>query len=76
MNPEERIIDLIQKAFWAGPLANSIYCEDERIDDMSGELLNKYVNTYFKSTNCCVASVGIPFEETMMLADKIDTRRV
>ncbi|XP_045450205.1 probable mitochondrial-processing peptidase subunit alpha-1, mitochondrial [Melitaea cinxia] len=75
MNPEERVIDLIQKAFWAGPLANSIYCEDERIDDMSGELLNKYVNTYFKSTNCCVASVGIPFEETMMLADKIDTRR-
>ncbi|CAH2087326.1 unnamed protein product [Euphydryas editha] len=75
INPEERVIDLIQKAFWAGPLANSIYCDEHRIDDMSGELLNNYVKTYFKTTNCCVASVGIPFEETMMLADKIDSRR-
>ncbi|XP_050350015.1 uncharacterized protein LOC126773250 [Nymphalis io] len=75
IDPEQRVLDLIQKAFWAGPLANSVFCEDERIDQMSGDILNDYVKCNFKSSNCCVASVGVPFEETMKLAEMIDTQR-
>nr|XP_026489536.1 cytochrome b-c1 complex subunit 2, mitochondrial-like [Vanessa tameamea] len=75
IDPEQRVLDLIQKALWAGPLANSVFCEDERIDQMSGDILNYYVMCNFKSSNCCVASVGVPFEETMKLAEQINTRR-
>ncbi|CAH0725139.1 unnamed protein product, partial [Brenthis ino] len=75
ISPEQRVIDLIQKACWAGPLANSAFCEDERIDDMTGENLRKYVKTNFLSNRCTVASVGVPFEETLELAECIDPSR-
>ncbi|KOB78435.1 Cytochrome b-c1 complex subunit 2, mitochondrial [Operophtera brumata] len=42
-----------------------------RIDEMYENSLNCYASTHFKSDICTVASVGLPFEETMKLAEKI-----
>ncbi|XP_032514576.2 cytochrome b-c1 complex subunit 2, mitochondrial-like [Danaus plexippus] len=72
IHPEQRVIDLIQKAAWAGPLANSVYCEEDRIDSMDGEKLRNYVSMNFIPPMCSVASVGVPFEETMKIAEKIE----
>nr|XP_034833638.1 cytochrome b-c1 complex subunit 2, mitochondrial-like [Maniola hyperantus] len=74
MHPEQRVLDLVQRACWAGPLANSMFCEEERIDSMTSETLTSYAATNFKSIHCAVASVGVPFEETMELAEMIDSR--
>ncbi|XP_045775624.1 cytochrome b-c1 complex subunit 2, mitochondrial-like [Maniola jurtina] len=74
MHPEQRVLDLVQRACWAGPLANSMFCEEERIDSMTSEKLTSYAATNFKSIHCAVASVGIPFEETIELAEMIDSR--
>lgn len=76
IHPEQRVIDLIQKAAWAGPLANSVYCEEDRIDSMDGEKLRNYVSMNFIPPMCSVASVGVPFEETMKIAEKIERSSV
>ncbi|CAK1542414.1 unnamed protein product [Leptosia nina] len=75
ITPEQRVIDLVQRACWAGPLSNSIYCEEERVDDMSRSTLCSFVYNNFKSTECSVASVGVPFDETLKIADKIEITR-
>ncbi|CAG9566404.1 unnamed protein product [Danaus chrysippus] len=72
IHPEQKVFDLIQKAAWAGSLANSVYCEEERIDSMDGEKLRNYVSMNYIPSMCSVASVGVPFEETMKIAEKIE----
>lgn len=76
IHPEKRVIDLAQKACWAGPLTNSMYCDPFRINDMTGEHLNNYTDWNYKTDHCTVASVGVPFEETMKMAEAIEPRRV
>lgn len=53
-----------------------MFCEEDRIDDMNENSLNCFASTHFKSDLCTVASVGLPFEETMKLAEKVEYRRV
>ncbi|XP_047506217.1 probable mitochondrial-processing peptidase subunit alpha-2, chloroplastic/mitochondrial [Pieris napi] len=72
---EERVMDLVQRACWAGSLANSIYCEEERVESMTRLRLCGFVYENFKSSSCSVASVGVPFEETLKVADKIEMTR-
>lgn len=72
MTPVQRVIDLVQKAFWAGPLANSVFCEEGRVDSMSGETLTEYATRNLTSANCTVSSIGVPYEETLKLADTIN----
>ncbi|CAH2269557.1 jg8302 [Pararge aegeria aegeria] len=76
MPAEQRVLDLVQNACWAGPLANSMFCEKERIDSITSDTLMNYAALNFKSIHCAVASVGIPFEETIELAEMIDSRVV
>lgn len=76
IHPLQRVIDLAQRACWAGPLSNSSFCEEERIDAMTGKCLENYTNVNFKTDHCSVASVGVPYEETMKLAEAIEPRRV
>lgn len=76
IHPLQRVIDLAQKACWAGPLGNSMFCEESRIEGMTGELLNYYTDWNYKSDHCSVASTGVPFEETVKLAEAIEPRRV
>ncbi|XP_060804641.1 mitochondrial-processing peptidase subunit beta [Amyelois transitella] len=73
--PEQRVMDLLQQAMWAGPLSNSIFCVEERIDAMTDDALNCFVKTNFRTDVCTVASIGVPFEETLKLAEKIESRR-
>lgn len=72
---EQRVMDLIQKAFWGGALSNSIFCEESRIGGMSQEILNCYAGTFFKTNRCTFGSVGVPFEEVLQLAEHIDCGR-
>ncbi|KAJ8718256.1 hypothetical protein PYW08_002493 [Mythimna loreyi] len=76
IHPLQRVIDLAQKACWAGPLSNSMFCEEARIQGMTGKLLNCYANWNYKSDHCSIASVGVPFEETVQLAESIEPCRV
>ncbi|XP_038221288.1 probable mitochondrial-processing peptidase subunit alpha-2, chloroplastic/mitochondrial [Zerene cesonia] len=76
LTPEQLCIDLVQRACWAGPLANSIYCEESRVASMSQERMCAFVYDNFKSSQCTVASVGVPFEETLDIADNIEIARV
>ncbi|KAI8433940.1 hypothetical protein MSG28_012105, partial [Choristoneura fumiferana] len=50
-------------ACWGGPLNNSIFCEEERIDGMSESSLNAFTKENFTTDECTVSSVGLPFEE-------------
>ncbi|XP_030028832.2 cytochrome b-c1 complex subunit 2, mitochondrial isoform X1 [Manduca sexta] len=75
MDPEQRVMDLIQRACWAGPLGNSVFCEDERIGAMSPDNLKSFVDCNFTTDVCTVASFGMPFEETIKLAEKIEFGR-
>lgn len=76
ITPEMRVIDLAQKACWGGSLANSMFCENSRIDGMTGEVLDNFANFNYKTDHCTVASVGVPFEETLKMAEAIEPRRV
>ncbi|CAG5058943.1 unnamed protein product [Parnassius apollo] len=71
INPEQRVMDLLQRAFWAGPLGNSVFCEESRVDGMLGIYLKDFVKN-FRSDSCSVTSVGLPYEETLKLAEKIE----
>lgn len=73
MHPEQRVIDLVQNACWAGPLGNSMFCEDCRIDSMCSDTLLSFAASNFKSIHCAVATVGIPFEEAIQVAEMIDS---
>ncbi|XP_026727582.1 cytochrome b-c1 complex subunit 2, mitochondrial-like isoform X2 [Trichoplusia ni] len=75
ITPEMRVIDLAQKACWGGSLANSMFCENSRIDGMTGEVLDNFANFNYKTDHCTVASVGVPFEETLKMAEAIEPRR-
>ncbi|XP_072938117.1 cytochrome b-c1 complex subunit 2, mitochondrial-like [Epargyreus clarus] len=75
ITPEQRVMDLIQSALWTGPLSNSIYCAEERIDEMSENRLSCFAQVNFKSNCCSIASVGVPFDEIMKIAEKIDPKR-
>ncbi|XP_004925096.1 cytochrome b-c1 complex subunit 2, mitochondrial isoform X1 [Bombyx mori] len=75
IHPEQRVIDLVQKACWTGQLSNSVFCEEGRIDEMTDNSLNCFARTHFKSSHCTVGSVGVPFEETLKLAEKIEYKR-
>nr|XP_021196906.2 cytochrome b-c1 complex subunit 2, mitochondrial [Helicoverpa armigera] len=75
IHPQQRVIDLAQTACWGGPLANSMYCHECRIEGITGELLNSYTSYHYKTDHCTVASVGVPFEETMKMAEAIEPRR-
>ncbi|KAI8433941.1 hypothetical protein MSG28_012105, partial [Choristoneura fumiferana] len=54
-------------ACWGGPLNNSIFCEEERIDGMSESSLNAFTKENFTTDECTVSSVGLPFEEAAAL---------
>ncbi|CAH0587846.1 unnamed protein product [Chrysodeixis includens] len=73
--PQTRVIDLAQKACWAGSLGNSMFCEKSRINDMTGETLDNFANVNYKTDHCTVASVGVPFEEVLKMAEAIEPRR-
>ncbi|KAI8433938.1 hypothetical protein MSG28_012105 [Choristoneura fumiferana] len=60
IHPEQLCMDL---ACWGGPLNNSIFCEEERIDGMSESSLNAFTKENFTTDECTVSSVGLPFEE-------------
>ncbi|XP_073960474.1 cytochrome b-c1 complex subunit 2, mitochondrial-like [Choristoneura fumiferana] len=75
IHPEQLCMDLVQKACWGGPLNNSIFCEEERIDGMSESSLNAFTKENFTTDECTVSSVGLPFEEVIMLAEKIEYKR-
>uniref|UniRef100_A0A2A4JJ05 Peptidase M16 N-terminal domain-containing protein n=1 Tax=Heliothis virescens TaxID=7102 RepID=A0A2A4JJ05_HELVI len=75
IHPEQRVIDLAQKACWAGPLGNSLFCLDCRIGNITGDHLNSFTSYHYKTDHCTVASVGVPFEETMKMAEAIEPRR-
>ncbi|KPJ18514.1 Cytochrome b-c1 complex subunit 2, mitochondrial [Papilio machaon] len=68
MSSEQRALDLVQKAFWAGPLHQSMFCDEARVDSMSSANLKDFV-TNFTPSNCIVTSCGIPFEDTLKLAE-------
>lgn len=53
-----------------------MFCEYERIDTMTGDILAEFVQKNMKTDICTVASVGVPFEETLKLAEMIESRRV
>ncbi|XP_023938398.2 cytochrome b-c1 complex subunit 2, mitochondrial [Bicyclus anynana] len=72
MSPEQRVLDLVQNACWAGPLGNSMFCEEGRINSMSSDTLMNFAKLHLKTIHCAVASVGIPFEETVQLAEMIE----
>lgn len=76
MSPAQRVMDLIQRASWAGPLANSTYCEDERIDDMTQDNLVSFAKANFRTDTCSIASVGVPFEHTLKMAESSEMCRV
>lgn len=69
-------MDLIHKAAFRGPLSNSVFCPEERIDDMSSDSLLSFVQSNFITVRCTVGSVGVPFEETLKMAERIELRRV
>jgi hypothetical protein len=69
-------MDLIQTASFGGPLANSVFCPRKRIDTMSRDSMMSFVQNNFKSVRCTVGSIGVPFEETLKMAEKIELRRV
>ncbi|CAK1581360.1 unnamed protein product [Parnassius mnemosyne] len=71
IHPEQRVLDLLQRAFWAGPLGNSVFCEESRVDGMLGTYLKDFVKN-FRSDRCSVTSVGLPYEETLKLAETIE----
>ncbi|XP_053611804.1 cytochrome b-c1 complex subunit 2, mitochondrial-like [Plodia interpunctella] len=73
--PEQRLMDILQSVMWCGPLSNSMFCVEERIDSMTADALDCFVKTNFRTDCCSVASVGVPFEETLKLAEKIEARR-
>lgn len=69
-------MDLIQRAAFGGPLGNSVFCEEDRIDGMTQDSLVCFAQTNFKTVRCTVGSVGVPFEETLKMAERIELRRV
>ncbi|XP_075979748.1 cytochrome b-c1 complex subunit 2, mitochondrial-like [Anticarsia gemmatalis] len=75
IHPEQRVIDLAQRACWGGPLSNSIFCEPDRVSGMLGDSLVSFTSRNFKTDQCTVTSVGIPFEETIKLAEMVEHRR-
>ncbi|CAB3254025.1 unnamed protein product [Arctia plantaginis] len=75
IHPEQRVMDLAQRACWGGPLSNSMFCEYERIDTMVGENLLSFANRNMRTNCCTVASVGVPFEETLKVAEMVESRR-
>ncbi|XP_059047409.1 cytochrome b-c1 complex subunit 2, mitochondrial-like [Achroia grisella] len=75
VHPEQRVIDLVQRAAFIGPLSNSVFCEEERIDGMTENMVNCFAKTHFRSDACSIASIGVPFEETLKLAEKIEYKR-
>ncbi|KAM3958500.1 LOW QUALITY PROTEIN: cytochrome b-c1 complex subunit 2, mitochondrial [Aphomia sociella] len=75
IHPEQRVMDLIQRACFTGPLSNSIFCEEERIDEMTEKSINCFTRAHFRSDGCSIASIGVPFEETLKLAEKVEFRR-
>lgn len=76
IHPEQRVMDLAQRACWGGPLSNSMFCEYERIDTMTGENLLSFAKKNMRTDCCTVASVGMPFEETLKVAEMVESRRV
>ncbi|RVE40855.1 hypothetical protein evm_014495 [Chilo suppressalis] len=70
------VMDLIQKASFNGPLANSVFCPKERIDGMSKESMLTFVNSNFKPVRCTVSSTGVRFEDALKMAEMIDLNRV
>lgn len=76
VTPVQRVLDLIQKVSFAGPLSNPVYCEEHQVDMISEKALKKFTDSYFGPSECTVASVGLPFEETILLADEIEQRTV
>ncbi|CAH2049660.1 unnamed protein product, partial [Iphiclides podalirius] len=71
LSPEERVIDLVQSAFWFGPLSNSVYCEEARVDGISVDHLKGFVGNFGRE-HCTVASVGFAYDETLKLAEMIE----
>ncbi|CAH0399619.1 unnamed protein product [Chilo suppressalis] len=76
ITPEQMVMDLIQKASFNGPLANSVFCPKERIDGMSKESMLTFVNSNFKPVRCTVGSTGVRFEDALKMAEMIDLNRV
>lgn len=76
LHPQERVMDLIQTASWTGGLANSMYCPEGLIDDMDEDALNCFAYTHYRTDEMTVASVGIPFEETIKLASWLEFKVV
>ncbi|XP_049871943.1 cytochrome b-c1 complex subunit 2, mitochondrial-like [Pectinophora gossypiella] len=72
---ESHVMDLIQKACFAGPLSNSVYCAEGRIDSMTSETIQNFVETLFRTNICSVGSFGVPFEEALKVASHIDCGR-
>ncbi|XP_068622810.1 cytochrome b-c1 complex subunit 2, mitochondrial-like [Battus philenor] len=70
IHPKQRLLDLLQRALWGGPLGNSMFCEEDRIGHMTTDHLKGYM-TNFGTKNCSIASFGLPFEETMKLAESL-----
>ncbi|KAL0870266.1 hypothetical protein ABMA27_005297 [Loxostege sticticalis] len=73
--PEQIVMDLIQRAAFGGPLGNSVFCEEDRIDGMTQDSVVCFATTNFKTVRCTVGSVGVPFEETLKMAERIELRR-
>ncbi|XP_026317374.1 cytochrome b-c1 complex subunit 2, mitochondrial-like isoform X2 [Hyposmocoma kahamanoa] len=73
ISPEQRVMDLIQKACFTGGLSNSVYCEESRIYDMTTDTIDAFVNKYFQPMTCTIGSYGVPFEEILKMASMVDS---
>lgn len=72
ISPEQRVMDMIQTACFTGGLANSIYCDEKRINGMTTDTIDAFVNKYFVTRTCTIGSYGIPFEEVLKIASLVD----
>ncbi|KAJ2949754.1 hypothetical protein O0L34_g15687 [Tuta absoluta] len=74
-HPQQLVMDLVQKACFKGPLSNSIYCEEERIDQIDSEIINKFIQCHFKSAVCSVGSANLHYSEVMKVASNVNANR-
>ncbi|KAI5651645.1 insulinase (Peptidase family m16) domain-containing protein [Phthorimaea operculella] len=74
-HPEQHVIDLVQKACFAGPLSNSIYCEEDRIDEIDSDTINKFIDCNFKTAVCSIGSANLHYSEVMKVAAHVDANR-
>lgn len=73
ISPEQRVMDLVQKACFTGGLSNSVFCEENRIYDMTTHTIDAFVNKYFLTSTCTIGSYGVPFEEVLKVASLVDS---